>query len=535
MKKLFSVLLILIFLLGFGLYLGVYLGERWINKNLVGIINANPDRNYDISFEKVEYDLFRRVISVNGLRIRPVGKPSGTFVEGEVAQAFLSSFDITKLFFRRILDIQELRFFQPVFQVFIPVDTPEEDQAGEAFQSLFGDILSRGGIRNFQLGNAHSTIFLGDEVIGSVFNLNIVANDLSTDSVQWSHPIPFEYGRIRMSIDSLGYLLTNGQELKIGKVNFDTKAQTFLVEDVMLRFPEGLEAASRKLDFQTDLIEVHLDSLYFQGFEATSNFYSDLDLRAQKLELSGFRLTDFRNKFKPRPVEEAKPMFQGMIQKIGFPLKLDTLLIRNGNITYGENVPPSGEHWDIHFTHLEGTVTRITSIPEYQMIYSHFDAKIKGKIEGKGNLDMDLQVPYDRDEFRLSADFRNFKLTEINAILKPIMNGDIVDGQLHRMNLDIHANPREARVNFVFDYTDLKIELFKKGTQKKNKLLSSVANLALNHSNMPGDRKYLTPSYTLRRNVYRGPFYLMWQSTKEGMLNIVPGGAAKDILRSSEK
>ena len=535
MKKVLVFVFGVVFTGAIALYLGVFFGERWINKNLAQIINANPERAYDITFEKVDYDLLKRSILVNGVKIRPLGTPKGMYVEGEVSQASLSSVNARKLFFRKILDIQELRFLKPDFQVHIPENQQKQERAGEALQSLFGDILSRGGIRNFLLGKANSTIFLGEKKIGYIANLSIEANDLSTDSLLWNHPIPFEYGRIRLTVDSLGYDLANGQHLKVGRVNFDTQSQQFKLQQVSFLFPEGLEAASRKLDYQTDLFDIKVDTLLFSGIEANSNFYSDMDLRAKKLELNGLQLTDFRNKSKPRPKNKVKPMFQGLVEKISFPLKLDTLQITNSNITYGENVPANGDRWKLHFNDLNGTVTNLTSISEYKTVYSHFDAKMTGKIEGKGKFTVTMQVPYDRDEFDLELNFRNFNMRELNSILKPIMNGDIVSGKLDRMNLRMHATTRQTKVSFIFDYTDLKIELFKKGTQKKNKLLSSIANLALNHSNMPGEKRYLSPSFSVSTNLYRGPFFLIWQSTKEGMLKVVPGGAVKEILKTSDR
>ena len=526
-------ILVLLFLVTIGL--GIYLGSKWIDSNLESVINSKPDRKYDFTFEKVEFNLLQRVILISDVKITPFGEQTGVFVEGQVAQAFLNKFNLGELFLERDLEIKELMFVQPEFVIHIPAENPKDEKAGEAMKSLFGDILSRGGIENFELGRASAVILLGGEQVGSFSNFNIKATELRTDSLKWHYPIPFDYGRIYMSLDSLDYLMGNGQLFKAGKIMFDTRSQQFKMTDLSLNYPEGIRKAASKQTLQTDLIEFKLDSMVFSGVEAKSNLYSDLDIRARKLELAGLVMEDFRNKSLPRPKDEINPLFQGMVKKINVPLKLDTLRITDAAIAYGESVPGKNEFWKININQLSGDLVNITTIPDYQSQHLHFDGKFTGKIEGSGNLAINLKVPYDKDEFEMEVDFTRFPMPKVNEILKPIMNGDIVSGDLVKMHLKIHGDPKKSTNTFRFDYTDLKIELFKKGTQKKNKILSTIANIAVNTSNLPGEKSYLTANYTVPRNPNRGPFFMIWQSTKEGMIKIVPGGAVKDILKTTEK
>ncbi|MDO8967610.1 DUF748 domain-containing protein [Algoriphagus sp.] len=530
--KIFAVLVVVLLVL-FGI--GVYWGKSWINENLESIVNSNPDRKYDFKFDRIDVDFFGKVILINEVKITPFGELEGVYVEGKVVQVLLSQVDVLKLIMQRDLIVQNLSFSQPDFIIHIPLENNKEAKPATALQSLFGDILSRGMIRNFQLGRASARMMLGEDQIGSLNNLNIVANELSTDSLKWNYPIPFDYERILISIDSLDYIMGNGQKFKTGKIGFDTKNQQLQMNLISLKYPEGIQKASSKMDLQVDLIEFSLDSLILSGIEANSNLYSNLDIRAQKLEVLGLFLEDFRNKELPRPPNEVKSLFQGLLQKVNFPLKLDTLKVSNGAIVYGESVPGKNQTWQFHLDNLNGNFVNITTIPEFQTLFKHFDGKFTAKIEGSGNLNIDLSVPYDKDEFDMVVDFTSFRLTKINEILKPIMNGEIVSGNLVRMNIKIHADVYRSTNLFRFDYSDLKIEMYQKGSQKKSKLMSTIANIALNSNNMPGDKRYMTANYTTQRNRYRGPFHLVWSSTKQGMMTIVPGGVAKEIMGNSEK
>lgn len=514
---------------------GVYWGKTWINNNLESVINADPDRQYNVNFTQVEVDLFKRAIRINEVKITPLGEQEGVFVEGEVDQVMFSQIRIFKLIFNNVLDLQELSFTQPDFIIHIPLENTAKEKPASALQALFGDILSRGKIRNFQLGQACAVIRVGEDQIGSLNNLNIEATELSTDSLKLNYPIPFDYQRIFISIDSMDYLMGNGQIFKVGAIKFDTEQQQLRMNSLSLRYPDGLRKASTQIDFQIDLIEFELDSLALSGIEANSNLYSDLNIRGHKLEIMGLFLEDLRNKNLPRPADEYKPLFQGMLQKVNFPLKLDTLKLTNTTIIYGESVEGKNEDWQFHLDNLNGDFVNITTIPEFQSAFGYLRGKFTGKIKGSGNLDFDLKIPYDRDAFELEANLTSFPLTKINEILKPIMNGEIITGDLARLNIKIKADSLRSTNQLQFDYTDLKIELYQKGTQEKNRVTSTLANIALNSSNLPGDKRYLTANYTTVRNQYRGPFNLIWKSTKEGIMQIVPGGLAREILNTSEK
>ncbi len=528
-------------LLGIGLgllllfALAAFWGKRWINNNLESVINSGPDRKYNFNFDHVDVDLLKQEIVMFKVEITPLGVQEGVFVKGEVFQVLLNHVNLTKLIFSRALEIQDLSFIRPSFDIHIPKDSPDNQKPGSALQRLFGDILSRGEIRNFKLTEANALFLMGEEQIGSLTNLSILASDLATDSLKLNYPIPFDYQSIHIGIERIEYIMGNGQHFQTGKIEFDTDRQLLNMHSLSLLYPSGLKEASLKEKYQLDLIEFKLDSMILSGIETNSNLHSDLDIRARKLDLHGLLLEDFRNKSLPRPRDEVKPLFQGLLQQVTIPLKLDTLKLINASIVYGESIPGQSEIWKFHFDNLNGDLVKITTIPEFKKVYGHFDGKFEGKIKGSGNLTFNLQIPYDRDEFDMELNLTSFSLPKINEILKPIMNGEIISGDLVRLNLKMKADSLQSSNQFRFDYRDLKVELFQKGTEKKNKFTTTLANIALNTSNLPGEKRYQTANFNTRRNQYRGPFNLIWQSTKEGIIQIVPGGVAKEILNSSAK
>lgn len=533
MKRLLMFLIGIVLILGLvGYSLAIY-GEKWVNDNLESILNQNPDQKYEFKLGEVDFKIFEGAIYLKNLKINSLLPDTVTHVRGEIEEAFLRNVHPLKLIFNRHLLIDDLSFIHPTIQVNLFANAEKKDRPGSALQEFFGEILSKGEIENFQLTRGAAVFFENGSRSGTIYSLGILVNGLQTDSIKVQYPIPFEYKQVKFSFDSLVYQLADGQSLKLGKMHFDSELEQFALEDISLKYQEDIRQFARKQLYQKDLIEVEVDSLKLTGFGPEIRLHSDVDIRARKLELFGLDLRDFRDKALPRPKEDIKPMFQGMITQVNFPLRLDTLKITDSKISYGESVPQKNDFWTIHFDKLDARIVNLTTIHEYQKEKKSFDLEMSSSLEGFGQVNAKIVVPYERDEYQLDLDFRNYSLPQLNQLLRPIMNGEIASGKLDRLALSLKATEKTARVNLIFDYKELKVDLFNKSGEKKNKLMSSLANIAINQSNMPGEKKYQQPNYTVIRNQYRGPFHLIWKSTKEGILEIIPGGAAKEILMST--
>jgi hypothetical protein len=98
----------------------------------------------------------------------------------------------------------------------------------------------------------------------------------------------------------------------------------------------------------------------------------------------------------------------------------------------------------------------------------------------------------------------------------------VASGKVREMLLEMEVSRYRSSNRLTFQYEDLKLELLGEDHSKK-KLKSAVANLFSSKSNLSTDSNYKKAIYVTDRNIYRGPFNLIWESTKEGLLQIVPG------------
>ena len=72
-------------------------------------------------------------------------------------------------------------------------------------------------------------------------------------------------------------------------------------------------------------------------------------------------LVDVRDKNKPRPEEPIKPLFEGMVESIPFPIKLDSIKILNSTITYKEIPDGKSNPVVLNFQQVNGEILNLIS------------------------------------------------------------------------------------------------------------------------------------------------------------------------------
>ena len=148
MKKIFIRILIVIGLL-FLILKGI---EHLLERNFQSRINSNPDRAYNITYEDFDLHTLLKGVTLDEVSIQPLNETGGTIITGSVDYATLKGLVWVELLFGKQLNIREISFEQPVFEITLSTDTVKKT-SGKGIQELFGDILSRANLKSFSIQN----------------------------------------------------------------------------------------------------------------------------------------------------------------------------------------------------------------------------------------------------------------------------------------------------------------------------------------------------------------------------------------------
>ncbi len=528
------------------IFLGFFLIAEWVVEVVfLDIINKNPERAYDISYDDLDLHAFFKGVTLESAAITPLhAGDSSTTIYGKVKHIEVNGIKWREFFFSKNVNIRQLIFIRPEFEIFM-VQQPENQhqkkkkESTKGIQGLFGDILSRGEIHSFKLehGSVEVRNAADSTFIGSVQNLILEANDIETDSIQVQNMIPFKMSGFYSSLDSVVVQLNEYTELRIGFIEYHQENSEFQMNNVSMAFTKDRLEVSQIVGKQFDLIEVAIKQLRISQLDAQSNLSTDMDIRAKSILIDGLILKDFRDKNKARPPDTEKPMFEGMVESMPIPLKVDSIIIKNSDIYYTELGENKTEAGTIHFADLNGSIVNITTIPEFKAEYKTFNASLSTNLNQGARMDIALEVPYEKEVFNLNVTVGRFNLADLNPTIIPLADMEVASGIAHRIDFQMNAGRTEASNILRVDYDSLELEVLKDYGYAHNKrsLISSIANSAIRKSNMPDTKHYHVAEYQSFRNIYRGPFNFMWESAKEGMLYIVPTGATGLLIGNPEK
>lgn len=516
-------------------------GLEWrIESKFQDRLNSNPDRAYDITYSDFDLDTFFKGVTLDEVRIEPLNPGNGTIITGHVDYATVNGIVWRELLFGKKLNLDEIAFEQPLFEVTLSADTTKKT-SGKGLQVMFGDILSRADLNSFRIQNG--SIILRDpvsqDIKGQVKRLNILATEIETDSLKFKNLIPFQVGNLNIDIDSITFKPNDYTEISLGHFHYNLIDKEVLLNDISLGYSIDWVEVSKRAGVQNDIIELNVKEIGIHKLEPSSNFYTQLDIEAQKVSVDELNIKLQRNKNIPRPPDVAKPMFQGIINAIPMAILIDSVQISNSFVTYGELGVKKSESGSLKFQEINGNIIGVTNMPEEQMNKGQLDAKISASLEGKAGINVVLSVPYDKETFSLAVDIGAMALTSLNPTLKPLAGVEMVTGQMSRIKFHMNAGTFQSQNKLVFDYSNLHVKMISEKSKDKSKkkvLLSAIANTAIRPNNLPGQDKYLVAEYQTKRNVNRSPINYIVQGLINGFTRIVPGkGVQKMIIKDDKK
>lgn len=308
-KKLIYILgglLSLFLILGFGL-------SFWLSSFLKTTLNTNPERKYDIIFEDLSISLIRSSIELKKLEINPLNtEGEASIINASVEKAEIRGYSIWEFVISRRLTIAELSFVKPEFRLTHYDTISSHSKSSKPFQSLFGDVVSRGEIKNFSIQDGKAEYFIqGDSLrrIGGFKEMNLQATGLETDSAMMGHAIPFQLDNVHTSFKDLNYQVADDQNLRLGSFEFDFKTGELNLKDFSLSYDKPWQEIAKSKTFQQDIIDFHMGSLSISKLNTSSRLYDSLLIIAGSVSIDSLVFNDGRDKNIPRPKDELKKDF----------------------------------------------------------------------------------------------------------------------------------------------------------------------------------------------------------------------------------
>ena len=528
-KKIFWALILLVLISGTILFLtGRYAG-RVIEPFVRSFLDENKPLNHRVDFGRLKVNLITRIISIKDLSVYPdstLVKSENVWWEFNVSSVKLTDFSIRDFLFNKKLSIGDFLFLNPKVEIHIPI--LQQDKVREAsavispqkikpaaFKSLSlqGIVISKGTLK----------VFRDTVLLASSQDIGFLAQQITLEKTGDDKQFVLKYGDVRLNIS---YINLNPQsslyDVKLEKFALNRLDSTIILEG--LRFTPLYDKTefSKKLTRQDDRFDLKINRINIDGI-GLERWLAGQPLEISKALIDSLDADVYRDRNVAMDLNRFPPFYNELFLKINFPLLIDTLLVTNSNIRYGELVEGDVKAGEIMLNDFNLSTFGLSNQSADSTMAEEMRIFLNAQVMGEGNLKVELVLPLEGNlhEFTCTGSVGAMKLSPLNDMMEPSMNMTFKDGRLNRMTFDFSGNDNNSKGWMEFLYKDLDVALLKKDPDKERGFISALVNtVALSDNPAPGkDLKIVEIGYERDKN--KGIINYLWKTIQSGMTRTI--------------
>lgn len=315
---------------------------------------------------------------------------------------------------------------------------------------------------------------------------------------------------------NITYPLDKGM-FNIGAKKLELINDTLLVEKMSYTSPYSKMEFSYVDPKHKSWFDVTIDQIGLYGID-----YNDLltsnKLKLKSMSIDNIMFQNFVNQKTKLPRHKWFPMIYSYLQKAPVAIDIPIINVNHFDVVYEELSRKGSVIGKLTLDDLTGNITNVTNILPTDNPY--MIASLHGKLMGKGNFDIEWQIPIDslNDHFTLKANVGEFDLRELNPLVTPLAPIEIKNGKLHQMTFHADASSIQAKSDMLLRYDSLYAEIidYKDSTLHEHPFVSKIANRLIRHKNE--DQHALTE---IKRNAYHPTFNYIWQIMEPALVESV--------------
>lgn len=313
-----------------------------------------------------------------------------------------------------------------------------------------------------------------------VADFSIEFKDIEVSRESFSKHIPFEYGNCKLVAHDAYIDINTLEELKVAK--FQLSDNAIQVDSIQMASKFSRENYIDEIPHEKDLIDLNLEALSIEDYNF--KFVEDRpQFTVKKMLFSTADLSIYRDKtIKDDP--RKKELYSGMLRKLPFRLKIDSLLIDQSKITYEEKMHKHRRPGKVFFEDVNVRMGHITNIGLYRDDFPSTEVAIDAQFMGTSplNVDWSFKINDEEDKFNIHGSSSHIPPKAINPFFIPAFNVK-AEGGINQLYFNFNGNKNRAQGDYKMVYKDFKVKVLRKHEKKKNGFLSFIANIFVRNNN----------------------------------------------------
>jgi len=457
--------------------------EPFILKKIQSALNEN-NKDFNVKIGKVHLSILRSELELETIAVTTKPEKIGIQdMNGEVASIRFGGIHMLKAIFSNDIEISEVTVFNYTIKGNIPFPEkpmpPKISSLNIRIDSLFFDKT------NMKIKNTSTaqTFSIKDGVF-KMYHLEIKKLDTLSSAIFKQFDFNVQEFLI-ISADSMYTRTATG-------INYSATSNKLTVDSFSIHPNYSESGFAARHQFQIDRIEAGFRNISFHNFPA-EDYLKAGNLVSSYIEIGKMNLSVFRDK---RTIinHVNKPAFQEMIYNFPGPIRIDSIVILNGNIVYTEHAEEANEPGRISFQEINAQIYNLTNDTIYKTEEAFLTLNAEALLMGKGKLNIALKGQiFDRQNtFSVDGTLSGMEVKELNPMLEKNAFIYATAGKIDAMNFSFSANNTKSTGQMTLRYHGLDVAVKNKRTDDttaiKERFMSIIANKKLLDSNpVPGE------------------------------------------------
>lgn len=367
--------------------------------------------------------------------------------------------------------------------------------------------------------------------ISRIENLDLVVSDLLIDSTSDKDLKRFYY--TKECIFSLKKIQVPSQDslntIKISELLFSTETRSLSMKHMVLqpRFKDMEYSVRTNGDDRIGIVfgDIKLEEIDIK------KLFEDKKIYAETLNINKGNVTVFSDTraFNEPPKAPYRPFPHEAFKEWGLKFKIDTIKMKNFNITYSEYNPGTKLTGNVIFKKVTGNIKNFTNDTIPLKINPNCLVTFNGFLMDKGaiTLKFDFNMMAPKGDFLFMGNVKKMEIPHLNQVTASLGFAKAEKGTLNEFTCHLKGDRYGLNGSATMLYQDLNITILKKDDEsglKKRKLLSFFANeFVVKDSNPIGKQPVRVSVIQYQRIPTKPFFFTLWKGILAGITKSVMG------------
>ena len=505
-------------------FLTILFIEPWIEKKIDAKLNEE-NRNYIVEIDKVHILIIKSGIIIEGITIySKQGHGDNPDLNGKIESIKFKRINLAKALFKHEIHISAVTISNSIIKGKIPF-------SGKAIPPIVSPLKIGIGRMLFDKLNLE----MKNDSTAQSYSVKdgvLKVYDLLVEKQDTLFP-----GTIKLFDLEAGEFVTVSSENMYSYIlkgmSYSAASNTLAIDSLYIHPNYTDYDFTSRYKFQTSRIEAVFANIYVHDFYQYGYFRSisliSSYIEIGKMDMKVFR--DMRGEFR----HLNKPVLQDMLYDFPGTIQIDSIGLRNGDVTFTVHAEEANEPGSISFNNINAKIYKITNDTIYKTESAFLELQAEALLMGKGKMTILLKGRlFDRDNtFSLNGTLTNLDAKELNPILEKNAFIYATSGKIDTMNFSYTANNTKAKGEMTMLYDGLDITVKNKATDDttafRERFISFIANKRILDSNPISDEKVRVGIIDYERDPERFLFHYCFNSILSGITSSLTKNQKKII------